>query len=430
MEGRRADADREERTGGVRTEPGHPANTTTAPPPSRGPAPSASGPGAPAAPGASGTAAAAAAVVAAAATGSGGRPRARRRPVFHALRVASVQPLCEDAVAVGFEIPAELAEEFAFAPGQSLTLRREIEGRDERRSYSICSPAGTTPRIGVRVVPGGLFSSWLVGDVRPGDTVEVMGPTGFFTPDVATPGHHVLIAAGSGITPMVSIAESVLAADPRSTVTLFYGNRRTGTVMFADELADLKDLHPARFQLAHVLSREPREAEMLSGRLDADRLSALIGALVDVGTADHWWLCGPHGMVRDAQSVLTGLGVPADRVHQELFYADDEPVREARHEEAAVEGPVSEVTVTLDGRTTTDALPRDRSVLDAAQRTRPDLPFACKGGVCGTCRARVTSGEVEMRRNFALEPAEVDAGYVLTCQSYPVSETLTVDFDT
>ncbi|MFI6369642.1 1,2-phenylacetyl-CoA epoxidase subunit PaaE [Streptomyces sp. NPDC050546] len=358
------------------------------------------------------------------------RARARRRPVFHRLRVAAVQPLCEDAAAVSFDIPAELAEEFAFEPGQSLTLRRDIDGRDERRSYSICSPAGTAPRIGVRVVPGGLFSSWLVRDVRPGDTVEVMAPTGAFTPDLTAPGHHVLIAAGSGITPMVSIAESVLAADSRSTVTLLYGNRRTGTVMFADELADLKDLHPTRFQLAHVLSREPREAEVLSGRLDADRLSALVDALVDVDFADHWWLCGPHGMVRAAQQVLTGLGVPADRVHQELFYADDEPVREVHHAETGPTGPVSQVTVTLDGRSTTSALPRERSILEGAQQTRPDLPFACKGGVCGTCRALVTDGKADMRRNFALEPAEVDAGYVLTCQSFPVSDALTVDFDT
>jgi ring-1,2-phenylacetyl-CoA epoxidase subunit PaaE len=343
--------------------------------------------------------------------------------------VAAVQPLCGDAAAVSFTIPDELAEEFDFAPGQSLTLRREIDGRDERRSYSICSPAGSVPRIGVRVVPGGLFSEWLVKGVRPGETVEVMAPTGAFTPDLTTPGDHVLIAAGSGITPMLSIAESVLAADDRSTVTLFYGNRRTDTVMFADELADLKDLYPTRFQLAHVLSREPREAELLSGRLDAGRLSALIGSLVDVTAADHWWLCGPHGMVRDAQQVLTGLGVPADRVHQELFYADDEPVREVRHDEAAVEGPVSEVTITLDGRSTTSALSRDRSILDGAQRTRPDLPFACKGGVCGTCRDLVTDGMADLRRYFALEKREVDAGYVLTCQSYPVSETLTVDFD-
>ncbi|MDQ0753407.1 ring-1,2-phenylacetyl-CoA epoxidase subunit PaaE [Streptomyces africanus] len=358
------------------------------------------------------------------------RARARRRPVFHPLRVAAVQPLCEDAAAVSFDIPGELAEEFAFAPGQSLTLRREIDGRDERRSYSICSPAGTTPRIGVRVVPGGLFSSWLVHEVRPGDTVEVMAPTGAFTPDLTTPGHHVLIAAGSGITPMVSIAESVLAADSRSTVTLLYGNRRTGTVMFADELADLKDLYPTRFQLAHVLSREPREAEVLSGRLDADRLSALVDALIDAESADHWWLCGPHGMVRAAQDVLAGLGVPGDRVHQELFYADDEPVREVQHTEPGPSGPVSQVTVTLDGRSTTSALPRERTILEGAQQTRPDLPFACKGGVCGTCRALVTDGKADMRRNFALEPAEVDAGYVLTCQSFPVSDALTVDFDT
>ncbi|MDO0924356.1 1,2-phenylacetyl-CoA epoxidase subunit PaaE [Streptomyces sp. TG1A-8] len=355
--------------------------------------------------------------------------RARRRPAFHALRVAAVDRLCEDAVAVGFDVPGELAQEFAFAPGQSLTLRRQVDGRDERRSYSICSPVGSRPRIGVRVVPGGLFSSWLVHEVQPGDTVEVMAPTGAFTPDLTTPGHHVLIAAGSGITPMLSIAESVLAADDRSRVTLFYGNRRTGSVMFADELADLKDLHPARFQLAHVLSREPREAELLTGRLDAERLAALIDGLVDVSDADHWWLCGPHGMVRDAQRVLAGLGVPGDRVHQELFYAGEEPVAAVRHEESRADGPVSRVTVVLDGRSTTSVLPRGTTLLDSAARVRPDLPFACKGGVCGTCRARITDGEADMRRNYALEPAEVDAGYVLTCQTFPVSDALTVDFD-
>lgn len=355
--------------------------------------------------------------------------RTRRRPAFHTLRVAAVQRLCEDAVAVSFDVPAELAEEFAFEPGQSLTLRRQVDGRDERRSYSICSPAGTRPRIGVRVVPGGLFSSWLVDEVAPGDTVEVMGPVGAFTPDLTVPGHHVLIAAGSGITPMVSIAESVLAADPASRVTLFYGNRRTDSVMFADELADLKDLYPARFQLAHVLSREPREADLLSGRLDGDRLAALVDGLVDVPTAAHWWLCGPHGMVLDAQRVLSGLGVPADRIHQELFFAGDEPVAPVRHAEPRADGPVSEVTLVLDGRSTTSPLSREATILDSAARVRPDLPFACKGGVCGTCRAHITEGKADMRRNYALEPAEVDAGYVLTCQSYPVSDTLTVDFD-
>ena len=354
---------------------------------------------------------------------------ARRRPVFHALRVAGIEPLCEDAAAVTFEIPDELSEAFAFAPGQSLTLRREIDGRDERRSYSICAPAGARPRIGVRVVPDGLFSSWLVHDVRPSDVVDVLEPIGAFTPDLTVPGRHVLVAAGSGITPMVSIAASVLAADPVSQVALLYGNRRSDTVMFADDLADLKDRYPDRFQLAHVLSREPREAELLSGRLDPERLAALLPALLDVPSVDHWWLCGPYAMVLGARELLTGLGVPAERVHQELFFADEAPVQTLRHQDTAPEGPVSEVVLTLDGRTTAASLPRDRSILDGAQRSRPDLPFACKGGVCGTCRALLTDGEADMRRNFALEPAEVSAGYVLTCQTYPVSDSLTVDYD-
>ncbi|KOU66786.1 phenylacetic acid degradation protein [Streptomyces sp. MMG1533] len=357
-----------------------------------------------------------------------------RRPAFHALRVSSVEPLCADAAALTFDVPDRLAAEFAFRPGQCLTLRREIDGRDERRSYSICSPAGTAPRIGVRVVPEGLFSSWLVHGIRPGDTLQVMAPTGAFSPDLTGTGglgHHVLVAAGSGVTPMLSIAASVLAADEDSRVTLLYGNRRTGTVMFADELADLKDRYPARFQLAHVLSREPREAELLSGRLDAERLTALLDALLDVREVAHWWLCGPHGMVRDARALLDGLGVPADRVHQELFHADEEPPAPPAtdRDDATDRGPTSEVTVVLDGRATTFAVPRRRSILDGAQQARPDLPFACKGGVCGTCRALVTDGDADMRRNYALEPAEVSKGYVLTCQTYAASDTLTVDFD-
>ncbi|KFF95028.1 phenylacetate-CoA oxygenase/reductase subunit PaaK [Streptomyces europaeiscabiei] len=360
--------------------------------------------------------------------------RSRRRPAFHALRVAAVEPLCADAAALTLEVPDRLADAFAFRPGQCLTVRREIDGRDERRSYSICSPAGTAPRIGVRVVPGGLFSSWLVHGVRPGDILQVMAPAGAFSPDLTSPGgpaHHVLVAAGSGITPMVSIAASVLAADEGARVTLLYGNRRTGTVMFADDIADLKDRYPDRFQLAHVLSREPREAELLSGRLDTERLTALLDALLDVRDVAHWWLCGPHGMVRDAHALLTRLGVPADRVHQELFHADEEPpaTPPTDRDDTTDRGPTSEITVILDGRATTFTVPRHRSVLDSAQQARPDMPFACKGGVCGTCRALVTDGAADMRRNYALEPAEVAAGYVLTCQTYTGSDTLTIDFD-
>jgi ring-1,2-phenylacetyl-CoA epoxidase subunit PaaE len=352
----------------------------------------------------------------------------RRRPEFHALRVAAVEPLTDDAVAVTFAVPPELAAEYAFRPGQALTLRRVTAEGDERRSYSICAPVGDPPRVGVREVPGGYFSSYLVHEVRPGDEIEVLPPAGTFTADLSVPADHVFVVAGSGITPALSLAGSVLR-DGRSTVTVLYGNRRASTVMFADELADLKDAHGPRLQLVHVLSREPRDAELTSGRLDADRLRTLVDRLVDAPRVDHWWLCGPHGMVTAARDLLAGLGVPPERVHQELFYVDDVPPEPVRGDEGAVAGPSAQVTVVLDGRTSTLALPRDVPVLDSAQQVRGDLPFACKGGVCGTCRARVTAGAVRMRRNYALEPAEVAAGYVLTCQALPVTDSVTVDYD-
>ncbi|HST65829.1 MAG TPA: 1,2-phenylacetyl-CoA epoxidase subunit PaaE [Mycobacteriales bacterium] len=352
----------------------------------------------------------------------------RRRPEFHELTVAGVERLTDDAVAVTFAVPDELAADYAFRPGQALTLRMVDGDRDERRSYSICAPVGAPPRVGVREVPGGLFSSYLVHQVRPGDRIEVLPPSGTFTADLSVPGQHVFVVAGSGITPAISLAGTVLR-DGESAVTVFYGNRRTNTVMFADELADLKDRYGTRLQLVHVLSREPRDAEITTGRLDRDRLKVLVGSFLDPADVDHWWLCGPHGMVTDARELLTELGVDPARVHQELFYVDDVPPEPVRGDEQTVTGPSSEVTVVLDGRSTTLTLPRDVPVLDAAQRVRGDLPFACKGGVCGTCRARVTAGTVHMRRNFALEPAEVAAGYVLTCQSLPTTDTLTVDYD-
>ena len=350
---------------------------------------------------------------------------ARRR--FHALTVARVDRLCDDAVALTFEVPPELAGDYAFLPGQSLTLRRIVDGRDERRSYSICAPAGQPPRIGVREVPGGALSGWLVREVGPGDQIEVQPPSGSFTPDLRTPGRHVLIAAGSGITPVLSIAASALA-DERSDATVLYGNRRVDSVMFADEIADLKDSYPARLQLVHVLSRERQEVDLFSGRLDAERLRLLIPvAAGEPADVDHWWLCGPYGMVTDAMAVLASLGVPADRVHRELFYVEDTAPEPERHAEQPQTG--CEATIVLDGRRTTTVIPPGTPVLDGAQLVRPDLPFACKGGVCGTCRARLVSGEVRMRRNFALEQAELTAGFVLTCQSIPVSAELTVDYD-
>jgi ring-1,2-phenylacetyl-CoA epoxidase subunit PaaE len=341
---------------------------------------------------------------------------------FHTLTVAAVEKLCDDAAAVTFEVPDELRGDYAFAAGQSLALRRVVDGVEERRSYSICAPVGSPPRVGVREVPDGLFSSWLVREVRPGTRVEVQTPTGRFRADPAAGGRHLCIAAGSGITPVLSIAASVLAGSPTAHVTLIYGNRRAATVMFADELSDLKDRYGARFELVHVLSREPRDVELLSGRLDGDRLRTLLDLLVPLDAVDHVWLCGPYPMVEEARTVLAELGVPAERVHRELFFVDE-------HAEALPTGETSEVTLTIDGRSSTAALPRDRSILDGAQAVRSDLPFACKGGVCGTCRALVKDGTVDMRRNYALEPAEVAAGFVLTCQSYPVSDEVSVDYD-
>ena len=355
------------------------------------------------------------------------RVSSRTAPVFHPLTVAAVERLTDDAVAVTFDVPEELAEAFAFEAGQSLTLRRNLEGQEHRRSYSICAPAGARPKIGVREIPDGLFSSWLVHEVAPGTEIEVQTPSGSFRADPAAGGRHLCIAAGSGITPMLSIASTVLT-NPDTDLTLLYGNRTSGSVMFAEEIGDLKNLHGPRFQVVHVLSREPRDVELFSGRLDADRLRRLLGVLVPVGSVDHAWLCGPFAMINDAREVLAELGVPADRVHFELFYVD-EPPPELHRAGPVASGETSDVTVVLDGLSATAPMPRDQTILDAAQAARSDLPFACKGGVCGTCRAQVRDGEVDMRRNYALEQAEVEAGFVLTCQSYPVSDCVTVDFD-
>lgn len=350
-------------------------------------------------------------------------------PRFHPLTVAAVDPLTDDAAAVTFAVPDDLRATFAFAPGQSLTLRRTVGGAEHRRTYSICAPTGAAPRIGVREIPDGLFSRWLVREVRPGDVVEVEAPRGAFRADPATPARHLCVAAGSGITPMLSIAASVLR-QPDSEVALLYGNRTTASVMFSEELGDLKNRFGPRLRVVHVLSREPRDVELFSGRLDADRLHRLLGpdALLPAHDFDHVWLCGPHAMLDDARAVLAGLGVPAGRVHAELFHVDEPPPDLHRPAPVAT-GLTSEVTVVLDGVATTATASRDTTVLAGAQATRADVPFACRGGVCGTCRAQVRDGEVEMRRNYALDPDEVERGFVLTCQTVPRSDRVTVDFD-
>ncbi|WP_206066504.1 1,2-phenylacetyl-CoA epoxidase subunit PaaE [Nonomuraea composti] len=354
-------------------------------------------------------------------------PAASRAAVFHPLTVASVDRLCEDAAAITFAVPDDLRDAYAFKAGQSLTLRRVIDGREHRRSYSVCAPAGAAPRIGVREIPGGLFSSWLVHEVRPGTVIEVQPPTGSWQADPGLGERHLCVAAGSGITPMLSVASTVLT-HPGAQVSLLYGNRTSRTVMFAEELGDLKNRYGPRLQVVHALSREPRDVELLSGRLDGERLRRLLTCLVPVEVFDHVWLCGPLRMVEEARTVLAGLGVPGERVHVELFYADAPPPP-PRRAGAELAGATTELTTVLDGLRTTSTVSRETTLLDGAQATRGDLPFACKGGVCGTCRAVVRDGEVDMRRNYALEPAEVAAGFVLTCQTYPAGDQVTVDYD-
>ncbi|TDB99685.1 phenylacetate-CoA oxygenase/reductase subunit PaaK [Micromonospora fluostatini] len=363
----------------------------------------------------------------------------RRRPVFHPLPVAAVDRLTADAVAVTFAVPEELRAVFAFAAGQHLTVRRpagagDAAGGDVRRSYSICSTPEELARhgrlrIGVREVPGGAFSAYACGVLRSGDTVEVLPPLGHFTtafaPDRVR--RYGAVVAGSGITPVLALVATALAVEPASTFTLVYGNRTANTVMFAEELADLKDRYPTRLHLVHVLSREPGESPLLSGRVDADRLTRLLDTLVPADEIAEWFLCGPYGLVVDAKAVLAARGVPESAVHSELFFVDTppEPVRRP----ADQPGTGAEVTIVLDGRSSTFTMGRDERVLDAALKVRGELPYACKGGVCSTCRAKVVDGAVTMARNYALEPDEVAAGYVLTCQSTPTTDTLTVDYD-
>ncbi|WFE37935.1 1,2-phenylacetyl-CoA epoxidase subunit PaaE [Micromonospora sp. WMMD998] len=364
----------------------------------------------------------------------------RRRPVFHPLPVAAVDRLTDDSVSITFAVPDELRETFAFSAGQHLTVRRpavadDPEQAEARRSYSICSTPDELARhgrlrIGVREVPGGAFSAYACGALRDGDTVEVLPPLGQFT-SAFTPDRvrrYGAVVAGSGITPVLGLAATALAVEPDSTFTLVYGNRTANTVMFAEELADLKDRYPTRLHLVHVLSREMGDSALLSGRIDADRLARLLDTVVPGDEIEEWFLCGPYGMVVDARAVLAGRGVPDAAVHTELFHVDAPP-EPVRRPTADADETGAEVTIVLDGRSSSFTMGRDERVLDAALRVRGELPYACKGGVCSTCRARVTSGAVTMARNYALEPDEVAAGYVLTCQSSPTTDTLTVDYD-
>ncbi len=361
----------------------------------------------------------------------------RRRPQFHKLTVSRIQRLTDHAVAVSFSVPDELADTFAFEPGQHLTLRADIGGEDVRRSYSICLPRAEALsrhelRVGSSEVPEGAMSTWLNHEVQVGDTIEVMSPLGGFTcpTDPTARRHHVAIAAGSGITPVLSLLATALEEEPDSHATLIFGNRRTDSVMFLEELEDLKNAHPGRFHLIHVLSREPQDVELFNGRIDREKLERFFATLLPVATVDEWYLCGPFGMVEDARALLEERGVDQKHVHYEIFHVDEVGKPPPSFPEKPGGPPEAVVTVNLDGRTTRVEMPsRQETILAATLRERPDAPFSCTGGVCGTCRARVVEGEVTMDRNYALEPEEVAAGIVLACQSHPVTDEVRLDYD-
>lgn len=359
-------------------------------------------------------------------------PAPRRRARFHSLEVAGVRPLTEDAVEVSFAVPEALTGEFDYFPGQHVALRREIDGGEVRRSYSLCRPtAGPTISVAIKRDRGGLFSTWAHEYLRAGMRVDVMSPQGSFTTGLPSlEGAHIAgIAAGSGITPLMALAASVLAASETSRFSLLYTNRSTRDVMFLDDLADLKDRYPARFALHHVLTREQRSVPLLSGRLDGEKLRGILEHLIPPAAIDEWFLCGPLPLVQLCREVLGEFG--ADRVRFELFTVEGERTPARRAVVAREDEPVTTIEFTLDGQASTVMSPAsaNEAILDAALRVRADVPFACAGGVCGTCRARLVTGSVNMTENYALEPDELERGFVLTCQSHPTSDRVVIDYD-
>ncbi|MEU0693367.1 2Fe-2S iron-sulfur cluster-binding protein [Streptomyces niveus] len=352
--------------------------------------------------------------------------------MFHPLRVSEVERLTDDSATVTFAVPPELYENFRHTPGQHIALRRVVNGEEIRRTYSICTPAGERPvlRVGIRLVEGGEFSTYALKELAVGDTVDVMEPTGRFRLEPRA-GHFVAIVGGSGITPVLSIASTLLAREPDARFCLIRSDRTVASTMFLEEVADLKDRHPDRFQLVTVVSREEQQTGLPSGRLDEERLAGLLPALLSVESVDGWFLCGPLGLVKGAERALRALGVGRNVIHQEIFHVDDGAMGAAPARTAAASAAPggSKLTATLDGRSGSWPVRDGDSLLETVLRSRADAPYACKGGVCGTCRAFLVSGEVRMDRNYALEPEETEAGYVLACQSHPATAEVELDFD-
>lgn len=377
---------------------------------------------------------------------------ARRRASFNTLTVSQVRPLTKDSVEVTFEVPEHLIEDYNYAPGQYVALRATIDGQEVRRSYSICAePVPGEIRVAIKRDLGGLFSNWANDTLSAGYQIDVMNPQGAFVSkgnitslnepqkiadDAKAAGgeHMVAFAAGSGITPIIAIARTVLKASENSTFDLVYANKSALDVMFAEEVGDLKDKYPTRFAVHHMLSREQRVNPLMSGRIDDEKLNAILDYVIQVDKADEWFLCGPFELVQLCRDTLAERGVPEENVRFELFTTGRPEAPAGQHGKAVEVDPGGNnysIAFTLDGTSGSVESPvsANETILNAALRVRADVPFACAGGVCGTCRAKVVDGEVEMAENYALEKDEVDAGYVLTCQARPCTDKVTVDFD-
>ncbi len=353
-------------------------------------------------------------------------------PKFHRLAIRDLRRETSDAISMTFAIPDELAEDYAFASGQYLTLRTTMDGEEVRRSYSICSsPDDRELRIAVKKVDGGAFSSWAIEELKSGDELDVMTPTGRFgvahAPDQARV--HVGFAAGSGITPIISIARGILAREPNSRFFLFYGNRATNGILFREALEELKDRFMGRLSVFHVLSQEEQDLPILHGRLDREKVEVLLRAMVPAAAVDHVFVCGPLAMSEEIEATCVDLGIPAERVHVERFVSEFGGKPRPKVVIAPEAPPKAVASLIVDGKRKDVPVAEGEAILDAALRAGMDLPYACKGGMCSTCRAKIVEGVTQMDVNYSLEPWELKAGFVLTCQAHPVSERVVVDYD-
>ena len=354
---------------------------------------------------------------------------------FHSLRVKKVEKETEDCVSIEFEVPKELKEIFQFKQGQNLTIKKILNGEELRRNYSICtSPFDNKLKVAVKKAEGGIFSTWVNEELKAGDHLDVLPPTGKFYTELnpSQKKNYVAFAAGSGITPVLSIVKTTLTTEPKSTFTLVYGNRTKNSILFKEELEALKDKFIDRFRIYHILSRETTDVEINNGRIDVGKLELLCSKLIDLKTCDEFFVCGPEEMIFCIKGYLEGRGVIGDKIHFELFTVpgQKQTANKQQFEILKNEGPKAKVSVKLDGiMFDFDLEYEGESVLDAALNQGADLPYACKGGVCTTCKAKLIEGKVSMDVNWGLEPEEVAKGYILTCQSHPQTERIVIDFD-